>query len=97
MVFSIVKTRSKIEQLKCQEDKGKPTRRLTGGYIDDLASLGKCIWLCDTCKKRFNSSAYGYEVKKDLPKVRGNCDGCQDAGIHTMYAHNAHCDGWRGK
>lgn len=96
MAILIAKKRTPQELLSCFEDRGKGRGRLSGGYIDDLAQLGKSIWLCTSCTKRFNSKVYNYVVKKDLPKVRGNCDGCRVFGVNIMFVPSQHCDGYRG-
>ena len=95
-MVAILKRRTPQELLVCFEDRGKPTRRLTGGYIDDLAALGRCIWLCRDCTPKFNAAQYGYVVKIDLPTVRGNCDGCRTFGLNTMLVSHKHHDGWTG-
>jgi hypothetical protein len=64
------------ERAKRAEDPGRPTRRLAGGYIDDLAALHKAIALCLSCAPKFNAAHYGYATKRNLPFVRGQCDGC---------------------
>jgi hypothetical protein len=78
------------DRLLIAEDPGKPTRRVTGGYIDDLAALGKAVQLCGgvmmtatgfevrkgSCAAKFNHGAYGYSVRDNLPMVSGKCDGC---------------------
>ena len=89
----LLRKRSPTELLACFEDQGKGTRRLAGGYIDDLAQLGKCVWLCRSCSPKFNSAHYGYVIKKDLPTVRGNCDGCREFGLNTMFVSHDHHDG----
>ena len=87
--------RTSAELAACFEDKGK--KGVTAGtHIDNLAALGKCIWLCLGCMHKFNAQSYGYSRKKSLPQVRGFCDGCRENGTHTLFAPVAHRDGWTG-
>ena len=95
-MVAVVKRRTPAELLQCFEDRGRPTRRLAGGYIDDLACLGKCIWLCIDCSRKFASARAGYVIDHKLPTVRGNCDGCRAFGLNTMFTHHKHRDGWEG-
>lgn len=53
---------------------GRPQRRLPGGYIHDLAALGKAILLLPHEAKKFNAEAVGYATPKD------NSDFCQVTG-----------------
>ena len=81
MTFSIVTARSKRELLRESKSTGRPVGRNTGGWVDDLAALGKAITLCRTCKGKFNYAAYGYEKRKLVPmwdEVIGECDGCKE-------------------
>lgn len=90
---AIIRSESSLtvqDRLQIAEDPGKPTRRVTGGYIDDLAALGKAIQLCGgvsmtaagfevrigSCAAKFNHGGYGYSVRDSLPMVSGRCDGC---------------------
>ena len=79
-MFSILRKWTEQELLKTREVSGTPSGRLTGGYIDDLVALGKCVWFCQRCRMKFNQKAYNYEVKPALATVRGYCDGCGEPG-----------------
>ena len=92
-MIGILHKRTPLQLLACFEDQGKGTKRLVGGYIDDLAALGKCIWLCRTCTPRFNSARYSYVIPHNLPTVRGDCDGCRNFGLNTMFVPHDHHDG----
>ncbi len=58
---------------------GPPSKRLAGGWIDDLLVLGKVIVFCDMCVKKVNWKRTDY-VRKDVWPgqrfVMGSCDGC---------------------
>ncbi len=95
-MIGILKQRTPAEYLATQVHPGKARRRVTGGYIDDLAVLGKAIWLCVMCSPKFNAARYKYIVKMSLPTVRGACDGCRQHGLNTMFVPHQHKDGWNG-
>lgn len=58
-------------------DPGRPSGRLPGGHVVDLADLKKAINLCPSCLPKFNATRHDYVRKPNLPFVRGRCDGCQ--------------------
>ena len=65
------------QRLKWSEDPGKPSGRVNGGYLADLAGLGKAMWFCARgCARKFNAPAYRYHAPEDLPLASGRCDGC---------------------
>ena len=57
---------------------GRAAGRLPGGHVTDMAALGKAISLCGTCAPKFAAARYGYVTKRNIPFVRGRCDGCQE-------------------
>jgi hypothetical protein len=58
-------------------DTGRRPGRLPGGHVGDCEDLLKAIILCeDGCVKKFNAKRAEYVVKRNLPVVRGRCDGC---------------------
>ena len=57
---------------------GRASGRLPGGHVTDMAALGKAISLCGTCQPKFAAARYGYVTKRNIPFVRGRCDGCQN-------------------
>ena len=62
---------------------GRASGRLAGGYVTDMATLGKAISLCVYCQSKFNAAHYGYVTKRNIPYVRGRCDGCQQFSDHA--------------
>lgn len=58
-------------------DTGRAPGRLPGGHVGDIADLKKSVLLCPDCIGKFNSARAEYVTKKDLPFVRGFCDGCR--------------------
>jgi hypothetical protein len=75
-------TRTPDERLAMQEDRGRNySGQLAGSFLDDLAALGKCLWLCPSCIPKFNAKQYRYTARKKVDGtyfiVRCNCDGCK--------------------
>ncbi len=65
-------------RLDAARDPGRPSGRSPGSHVVDLSDLMKAITLCRSCVKKFNSASAGYVTKRNLPFVRGRCDGCQE-------------------
>ncbi len=63
-------------RLSASASPGRRPGRLPGGHIGDRADLRKAITLCDDCLPKFSSAKAGYVTKRNLPFVRGRCDGC---------------------
>jgi hypothetical protein len=55
---------------------GKKVGITAGSYMDDLSAQKKTIWLCWSCRYKFNHKRSGYFYEKNL-RVRGHCDGCK--------------------
>jgi hypothetical protein len=49
-----------------------------GSHVLDRVDLKKAITLCHDCMPKFDIRRYGYTTKRNLPRVRGRCDGCQN-------------------
>mgnify|MGYP001576589716 CR=1 FL=1 len=67
-------------ELVAYEDRGRPTRRVPGGWLTDQAELKKFITLCDLCVGKWNPKKYGYE-RWHQPFYRwsiARCLGCND-------------------
>ncbi len=81
MVFHIKQppTRKSIVR-NAQGQRGAPSKRLAGGWISDLAALGKAVILCESCKRKWKPAKVGYVPKRLWPgapdHVVGDCDGC---------------------
>ena len=63
-------------KLKDSQVKG-PRGQTAGSYVMDRADLKKALTLCPGCVQKFDIKGAGYTTKKNLPFVRGRCDGCQ--------------------
>lgn len=63
-------------RLEAGAAQGRRPGRLPGGHVMDLAELFKAIILCPDCVGKFPAARCGYVQKRNLPVVRGRCDGC---------------------
>lgn len=62
--------------------------RLPGGHIADRVDLRKAITFCPSCLPKFNAERAEYVTKRNLPIVRGRCDGCmQYTGHGRLLVH----------
>lgn len=57
--------------------KGRKSGTTAGSRVTDMAELRKCLCLCMLCEDRFDKQRYGYQRARDIPIVRGKCDGCE--------------------
>lgn len=71
------------ERLKADEDPGRPSGRIAGGWVSDLAALQKFIMLCPFCISKFNPRRAGYEVWRQHIYCVGKCDGCKQMSTYT--------------
>ncbi len=79
MTFAVVRSKdfwTPQRRLAAGEDEGRRPGRLPGGHVGDIADLQKSLLFCLDCKKKFNHVKAGYVMKRNLPVVRGWCDGC---------------------
>ena len=66
-----------VRRLWAARDTGRAPGRLPGGHVGDIADLKKAVLLCPDCIGKFNASRAEYVAKKNLPRVKGTCDGCK--------------------
>lgn len=57
-------------------DPGRPKNQLAGTYMGDLVALQKAIAVCDGCFRKWRPGQNSYVSKRNIPFVRGTCDGC---------------------
>ncbi len=61
------------------ERSGAPSRRMVGGWLDDMAFQKKAILLCNEHVRKWNPDAHGYEAKdiyRGQDFVMSKCDAC---------------------
>lgn len=70
-----------------------PRRQSAGSYVLDRVDLKKAVTLCRSCLPKFDARRYQYATKRNLPRVRGRCDGCQNhCEQGTMLVHRSLAD-----
>lgn len=68
-------------KLKAMEGTNRNRPVSSGSQVSDLASLQKCITLCENCAPKFDPTAYRYERLTRPPYHNGaigECDGCMN-------------------
>jgi len=88
MTFAIGKPMTRVRRLQIIEAPRRPARRLPGGWVTDLATLGKALVLCDFCAHKFAPKRYGYVRKRVVAGskyVLGECDGCKRHSQATLF------------
>ena len=67
--------------------------RYTSGsaHLDDMIELQKALVLCDSHAMKFKPQAAHYELHpaKNMRRVQGNCDVCQEFGAATLFLHES--------
>ena len=72
-----------------REAPGRKTGQTSGTHIDNLTALQKAIWLCWSCRHKFNERAHRYFYEKNM-RVVGRCDGCKEyRGESHLFIHES--------
>ena len=69
----------------------KPTRYTSGSAnLDDMVATGRAVILCATHVRKFNAKAAKYQPHpaKNLRRVRGNCDVCQQFDLAHLFIND---------
>lgn len=89
MTFGILRQETLRSRMKSSAgQRGAPSGRTAGGWVSDLAALGKAIVLCDSCVRRWRPRRYGYRARDLFPGqhfVMGECDGCGEWCQGTLH------------
>lgn len=81
-------TRKEVTRAELKRDAFKPNRYTSGSAnLDDMIALGKAVILCATHVRKFEPKKAHYRLhpEKNLRRVRGNCDVCQQFGFATLF------------
>jgi len=81
-------TRKQVDRAETKRVEFKPNRYTSGSAnLDDMVELGKAVILCLTHARKFDPKKARYRVhpEKNLRRVRGNCDVCQQFGFATLF------------
>jgi hypothetical protein len=81
-------TRKQVDRAETKRVEFKPNRYTSGSAnLDDMVQLGKAVILCGTHVRKFEpvKARYRAHPDKNLRRVRGNCDVCQQFGLSTLF------------
>src|SRR3990167_8680066 len=81
-------TRSEVSRAETKRFEFKPNRYTSGSAnLDDMIALGKAVILCGTHVRKFEPKKAHYRLHQDknLRRVRGNCDVCQQFGFASLF------------
>lgn len=81
-------TRKQVSRADTKRTEFRPNRYTSGSAnLDDMIALGKAVILCSTHARKFEPVKARYRVHpdKNLRRVRGNCDVCQQFGFATLF------------
>ena len=75
------------------EAPGRKPGTTSGTYVGDLVAMAKTIWLCWSCRYKFDHKTAGYFYEKNL-RVTGRCDGCKEhrPDSHLFIHESLICD-----
>jgi len=78
---------------KVAEHPGRDFGEVAGSYIDGLVARAKTIWLCWSCRHKFDHASAHYFYEKNL-RVTGRCDGCREhrPDSHLFIHESLLCD-----
>lgn len=88
-------TRKQISRANTKRSEFKPNRYTSGSAnLDDTVMLGKAVILCGTHARKFDPKRARYRLHpdKNLRRVRGNCDVCQQFGFATLFLNEKDAD-----
>lgn len=82
------RTQRQVQRAELRRDEFRPNRYTSGSAnLDDMVALGKAVILCSTHARKFNPDAARYRAHpaKNLRRVRGNCDVCQQFDLGFLF------------
>jgi hypothetical protein len=89
------RTRKQENRAELKRDEFKPNRYTSGSAnLDDMIELGKAVILCATHVRKFEprKARYRLHPDKNLRRVRGNCDVCQQFGFASLFLNEKDAD-----
>lgn len=81
-------TRRQISRANTKRVEFRPNRYTSGSAnLDDMVELGKAVILCGQHARKFEPKLARYRLHpdKNLRRVRGNCDVCQQFGFSSLF------------
>lgn len=90
-------SRRQVVDAETKRQEFKPNRYTSGvANLDDMVALGKAVILCDEHKRKFEPKKARYmpHPEKNLKRVHGRCDVCQQFGLSFLYLNevDAHAE-----
>jgi hypothetical protein len=81
-------TRQQVARAETKRTEFKPNRYTSGSAnLDDMVATGKAVILCGSHARKFEPAKARYRLhpSKNLRRVRGNCDVCQQFDLATLF------------
>jgi hypothetical protein len=81
-------TAKQVNKAETKRTEFKPNRYTSGSAnLDDMVATGRAVILCTTHARKFNWMAahYRHHPAKNLRRVRGNCDVCQQFDLASLF------------
>ena len=81
-------SRKQVNLAETKRTEFKPTRYTSGSAnLDDMVATGRAVILWGTHARKFNakSAKYRRHPSKNLQRVRGNCDVCQQFDLAHLF------------
>lgn len=88
ILIPLKRTPKQINRAETKRVEFKPNRYTSGSAnLDDMIQLGKAVILCGTHARKFEpvKARYRLHPDKNMRRVRGNCDVCQQFGFSSLY------------
>lgn len=77
-----------VKRAELKSDEFRKNRYTSGSAnLDDMIALGKAVILCETHVRKFEPAKARYRAHpdKNMRRIRGNCDVCQQFGYATLF------------
>lgn len=81
-------SRKQVDRAETKRTEFKPNRYTSGSAnLDDMVATGRAVILCGTHARKFDAKLARYRPHpaKNLRRVRGNCDVCQQFDLAHLF------------
>lgn len=82
------RTAKQVSRAETKRTEFRPNRYTSGSAnLDDMIALRKAVILCGAHARKFEPAKAHYRAHpdKNVRRVRGNCDWCQQFGFATLF------------
>ena len=93
-------TRRQVDRAETKRTEFRPSRYTSGSAnLDDMVATGRAVILCSAHARKFNPKAakYSPHPAKNLRRVRGNCDVCQQFDLAHLFINDRQAEDERVK